>query len=109
MIGMNSEIPDLRGAGIWDRWVSPDGEMLDSTAIVTTSANDLVRQVHERMPVILSRDNYDAWLDPTLQDPARLSSLTVPWPAEEMALHPVRPRVNSPKWDDPGCVERVGA
>lgn len=86
-------------AGIWERWISPDGEVIDSTTIVTTTANEVVRQVHERMPVILARDNYAPWLDPALQDPARLSGLMVPYPAEEMVMHPVSSRVNSPRVD----------
>jgi putative SOS response-associated peptidase YedK len=57
-------------AGIWEAWNGPDGEALESCAILTTEANELVRSVHERMPVILDPRHYAEWLDPGLTDPA---------------------------------------
>ena len=92
-------------AGLWEQWVSPDGEAVDSCSIVTTTANDLVREIHERMPVILPTSAYERWLDPGEVAPERLRSLIAPYPADEMDAHPVSTRVNSPKNDDARLVE----
>jgi putative SOS response-associated peptidase YedK len=51
-------------AGIWDRWRNPESELVETCSIITTSANALVSGIHDRMPVILERENYDLWLDP---------------------------------------------
>lgn len=97
-------------AGLWDRWVSTEtGEVVDSCTILTTSANDLVRPVHERMPVILPPERYDLWLDPEVEDTSMLEPLLAPYPAREMAAHPVSTRVNNPRNDEPACVEPVEA
>src|SRR5918998_1491873 len=64
-------------AGLWENW-NKDGE-IRSCAILTTTANDLVEEVHERMPVILPRDHYDAWLDPGAEE-EELAALLVPYP-----------------------------
>ena len=55
-------------AGLWETWRDPDGEPLESCTMIVTDANDLVRNLHDRMPVILSREDYDAWLDPDTKD-----------------------------------------
>jgi putative SOS response-associated peptidase YedK len=90
-------------AGLWDEWHGPDGEPLESCAILTTDANDSVRPVHERMPVILSPDGFGAWLDPKAQ-PAAVKALLRPYPGDLEAVE-VGPWVNNPKNDDPRCLE----
>ena len=61
--------------GMWERWTDPAGVAIDSFTILTTSADQLVAPVHDRMPVIIARQNYGAWLDPALTDPARIQHL----------------------------------
>ena len=92
-------------AGLWERWTSPDGEVMDSCSIVTTVASEVVRKVHERMPVILPPPAYERWLDPEEGDPERLRPLIASYPADEMDAHPVSARVNSPRNDDARLVE----
>jgi putative SOS response-associated peptidase YedK len=87
-------------AGLWERWARDD-EVVESCTILTTAANDLVRPVHERMPVIVAPADCDAWLDPKS---ARGRELLRPYPAEAMTALPVGTRVNNPKFDDAGCV-----
>lgn len=70
------------------------GSVCTST-IITTGANDLVKPVHDRMPVIMPHGAYDLWLDPAVQDPERLLAVLKPFPAGELVLYDVSPRVNS--------------
>jgi putative SOS response-associated peptidase YedK len=88
-------------AGVWDRWKGKDAR-LESCAVLTTAANELVTPIHDRMPVILDRDAYDLWLDPDAREDD-LHALLKPFPAERMAAVPVSPRVNRPDVDDPEC------
>lgn len=90
-------------AGIWDRWTSPDGKIVLSVSILTTDANPLVRDVHDRMPVIVPREHYDLWLDPAFRDVKALEDILKPFPASEMEKLAVSNRVNSVKNDDPEC------
>ncbi len=92
-------------AGLWERWAPPDGQPIDSCTILTTVANDLVRPLHVRMPVILAPEEYDLWLDPNIQDQEQLQSLLCPYPAEEMLAYPVSTRVNNSGIDTPQCTE----
>jgi putative SOS response-associated peptidase YedK len=92
-------------AGLWDRW-EKQGETFDSCSIIVTDANEAVRPVHDRMPVILNHAYYNAWLNPTHSNRAQLQSMLVPY-AGSIDVYPVSKRVNSPKNDDAGCTERV--
>lgn len=85
-------------AGLWDRCTSPAGERIESFTIITTDANEVVRPLHDRMPVILDAADFDAWLA------APRADLLRPCPAERLAAHPVSPRVNNPRNDDPDCL-----
>ena len=82
-------------AGLWEHWEG-DGRVIESCTIITTEANSLVAEVHDRMPVILPRDAYDRWLD---GPPDGLRDLLRPCPAEEMETYPVSKAVNSPRND----------
>ena len=67
-------------AGLWDRWQDPEqAEPLDTFTILTTDANDLIRPLHDRMPVILDREDFDLWLDPAVEDRERLQPLLAPF------------------------------
>jgi putative SOS response-associated peptidase YedK len=93
-------------AGLWERWRPLDGgDPVETCTILTTTANNLVRPVHDRMPVILSPNDFARWLDPTYQRVEGLTPLLAPAPADGWEAVPVGPRVNSPRADDPGCVE----
>ena len=91
-------------AGLWEHWQSPDGSEINSAAIITTSPNELMASIHNRMPVILPVDAYAKWLDPAPRFPDDLNSLLVPYPAEEMLAYPVSTLVNSPANDRPEVV-----
>jgi len=94
-------------AGLWDRWVSPNqGTTLESYAIITTSANSLLSSIHERMPAILDKAQYDDWLDPSAV-PSRLLALLFPYRAEDMHFYPVSTYVNSPRHEEPRCIEAI--
>jgi len=84
-------------AGLWERWRGGEGEQppVESCTIIVTDANDLVRPIHDRMPVILSDQAAERWLDPDEHDPAALAGLLRPADPAEMALHPVSRAVNS--------------
>ena len=90
-------------AGLWDVWKG-GGETLLTCCLITTIANELVREVHDRMPVIVPRETYAEWLDPaTTED--RLGEMLVPYPAGQMQMTAASTAVNSPKNDGPECLE----
>jgi putative SOS response-associated peptidase YedK len=95
-------------AGLWEHWQGPEEE-LQSCALVTTEANDLMRPIHDRMPVILPEADYARWLDPSLDEPESLLPLLRSYPSEAMAAYRVSTYVNSPTHDAPACVEREPA
>lgn len=92
-------------AGLWERWTSPEGEALESCCIIVTEGNDLMRPIHDRMPVILDPSCWDAWLDPEIKDPSFLQALLKSYPAEAMTARPVGRQVNNPRHDAPDCLE----
>ncbi len=90
-------------AGLWESWNKDEAEIRSCT-ILTTQANDLVEEIHERMPVILPRDHYEAWLDPEAEG-QEVAGLLVPYPGEDLETYPVSRFVNSPGNNDPRCIE----
>ena len=92
-------------AGIWDRWRSGD-RSITSCAIITTTANELLAEIHTRMPVILRPESYDLWLNENSRA-ADLKDLLVPFPATEMTSHPVGYDVNDVKNDGEGLLSEV--
>ena len=90
-------------AGLWETWNTPSGDVLRSCAIITTAPNDLVAEVHDRMPVILPGDAESLWLDHRIEDGDGLTGLLVPYPAEAMRVHAVSSLVNSVKNDVAEC------
>ncbi len=91
-------------AGLWEEWQSPEQEHIKSCTILTTQANELLQQVHDRMPVILPQENYNFWLDPQVHDRELLQPLLHPYPSETMTSYPVPTLVNSPKNNSPECI-----
>ena len=94
-------------AGIWDHWKSPDGEAVESFSILTTSSNDLIQQLHDRMPVILNPQHKDIWLDIQVSDPEQLKPYFAPYPSSLIEVYPVSDLVNSPKNDSPDCIQPI--
>jgi len=92
-------------AAIWDTW-SNRGDVVTSCAIITTAANELVGELHDRMPAILLHEFQDAWLDPTT-DRAALAEILKPFPSLKMKSHPVSSGVNSPDNNRPDLLARV--
>lgn len=90
-------------AGLWESWRRGDAPELNSCTILTTTANTLVAAAHDRMPVILARDDYRRWLDPDTPGQA-LDELFVPFPPDLMTAFPVSRLVNSPANDTPTCI-----
>ncbi|HIQ11350.1 MAG TPA: SOS response-associated peptidase [Caldilineales bacterium] len=92
-------------AGLWERWESPDGGVIESYTLITTEPNDLVRKLHNRMPAILSQDALDLWLDADADLKTLQELLLTPYPTALLKAWPVSPRVNSPTHDDPSLIE----
>lgn len=106
-------------AGIWERWTpptsqtgladfgaggaTPDQDPIETFAIITTDPNDVVRDLHDRMPVVLAPAEEELWLG---GDPDEVASLLDPAPSESWRSYPVSTRVNNPRNDDPSIVER---
>jgi len=90
-------------AGLWDRWRDPSGQWIKSCSILTTTPNAVTAAVHDRMPVILKRNDCDLWLDPGMTDVEALSDLLKPFDARSMRSYPVSSRINQVQNDDPAC------
>ncbi|TWT27497.1 SOS response-associated peptidase [Planomicrobium sp. CPCC 101110] len=95
-------------AGLWESWKSPDGETINTCSILTTKPNDLMADIHDRMPVVLSKEAEKVWLDPNVQDPEVLGGLLKPFDAKDMEAYEVSSAVNSPKNNGPELIEKVG-
>jgi len=94
-------------AGIWDRWKDASGETVETISILTTTPSVVTSAVHDRMPVILDRDNYDLWLDPGMRDVTAVSELLKPCNARLMRCYPVSTRINHVANDDEECSRPV--
>jgi putative SOS response-associated peptidase YedK len=92
-------------AGIWDLWQSPEGSELLSCSIITCSANEIVKPYHERMPVILTSNDYQDWLKGI--NPVELKQLLRPFPSKLMEAHPVSRLVNSAHIESPQCITPI--
>jgi putative SOS response-associated peptidase YedK len=91
-------------AGLWEHWVNPAGIAVETCTIITMDANELVGELHDRMPLIIHPGDYAAWLDtanPKMQD------LLKPFPSDQMSYYPVSVRVNNVRNDDAECLTPV--
>ena len=93
-------------AGLWDSWISPEGELKRTCAILTVSANSLMQKIHHRMPVILTPKNGSKWIEPSLTE-ATTEKLLIPFNAEKMVSWKVSKKVNNPTFDDPDCLKKL--
>ena len=98
-------------AGLWELWEGANrasgqvGDKAETCTLLTIAPNDLIRPIHDRMPVIIAPEGYRRWLDPEIEDPRQLAPLLVPYPSEAMEAYPVGELVNDPAHDSPRCIE----
>ena len=106
LIGLANEEPFVF-AGLWERWHDPETEVVvESYSVVTTTPNALMNDIHDRMPVILSDEGCDRWLDKAASA-GQLLDLLVPYPADEMQAFPVDHSVGNVRNDTPLCISRI--
>ena len=96
-------------AGLWENWKSPEGDQVRSCTILTTTPNELIQPIHNRMPVILSQETEALWLDPMTEAAETLTPLLIPSPAEELTSIVVSGHVNSARNEGQECVQPVEA
>ena len=92
-------------AGLWSVWKDPDGNRIPSCTIITTTANDLLSPIHDRMPVVLPREMEAFWLDGSVEDHDALRSVLNPYPNDAMEVYEVSSLVNSAANDGPEVIE----
>ncbi len=97
----------LAMAGLFEVWQGTSGETIESVAVLTSDANADVAPVHARMPVILARSDYGRWLRRDNQDCVSVADLMVPCPVGWLGSFAVSRKVNSPRFDDPACIEAI--
>ncbi|AZN42063.1 SOS response-associated peptidase [Paenibacillus albus] len=96
-------------AGLYDTWVSQEGVKLSTCTILTTTPNELMEPIHDRMPVILHEEDESLWLNRRIQTRAELDKLLVPFPSELMDAYPVAKTVGSVTYDDASCIEPLSS
>jgi putative SOS response-associated peptidase YedK len=101
------DVPAFAFAGLWEHWDGPDGTRIESCSIITTDANELMQQVHNRMPVILDPADYPRWLDRDKQSAPDVADLLKPFPSSKMQLVPVSTLVNSSRNELAKCIEPI--
>jgi putative SOS response-associated peptidase YedK len=95
-------------AGLWEIWMAPDGSEILSATIITTSANEFMKPIHDRMPLILQPRDYEEWLDPKERSAESLAHLLAQYQSDDLVAYPVSQTVNSPQVDSPECIQPVG-
>jgi len=94
-------------AGLWDGWKDSRGQWIRSCSILTTTPNAFTSQVHDRMPVILNRYDYNSWLDPGMTKVEEISDLLKPFNARLMRAYPLSSRINHVHNDDADCARPI--
>lgn len=98
------ESPLMPMAGLWSSYKAPDQTKIFTCTIITTQANDMIKNIHDRMPVILSPNQLNAWLNPQNKDVLALQSMLLPYASKSMTMHPVSTLVNNVKIDHEDCI-----
>lgn len=93
-------------AGLWSRWASPDGELIDSFAVVTTAPNARAAEYHDRMPLVVPPDLYARWLDPHADAAQVLNEARARSQTQPLEVYPTDPRGNDVRFEGPEVVER---
>ena len=104
-ISLKSGEPLVMG-GLWESWRRPDGEILRTACIITTGPNDVMEPIHDRMPVILRTEDWQAWLEAPVED---IQPLVCPYESDAMQAWPVDRRVSRTVDDDAGLIEPVAS
>lgn len=107
-ITLKSEEP-FAFAGLWETWQDPEGELVKSCTIITTTANEYLSPIHHRMPVILPQEQESFWLDTSVEDPLALSSAIATYPADAMDAFEVSTLVNNTRNTGPEVMSPVAA
>ncbi|HYK73956.1 MAG TPA: SOS response-associated peptidase [Pseudoneobacillus sp.] len=94
-------------AGLWEKWISPEGKSIFTCTVITTTPNALVHEIHDRMPVILKREDEKFWLDPSITDTNLLNPLLKPLDMELMEAYEVSSLVNSPKNNTIELIQKI--
>ncbi|MDR6552876.1 SOS response-associated peptidase [Paenibacillus qinlingensis] len=94
-------------AGLYDTWTSPDGNRISTCTVITTESNEMMKDIHDRMPVILPREKEAVWLDRGVKNVEQLRPLLQPYPSELMMAYPVSNRVGNVRNDDELCIEPI--
>jgi len=94
-------------AGLYNLWTSPEGEQVCTSTIITTDANDILKPIHDRMPVITPSDKLALWLDPSFHEKEKLLAVLKPYSDDEIEMYEVSTRVNSPKNDTAENIQRI--
>ena len=94
-------------AGLWDQWRTPAGEPIRSCTIITTDANSLLAEIHDRMPVIIAPDDWPKWLGEEPSSGDELKALLRPYAAERLVFWPVDRRVGNVKNESADLAEAI--
>ena len=94
-------------AGLFDKWISTEGEEIKSCTIITTESNELLKPIHNRMPVIIPKDKVALWLNPTIQNEKQILPVLKQFPSQKMEYYEVSKTVNSPANNSPDCIKPV--
>ena len=94
-------------AGLWDEWKNPEGKIIESCTILTTTPNTLVADIHDRMPVIVAPDKYGLWLNPEVEDFVAVREILKPYDPSLMRYCPVSPRVNQVQNEGADCAAPI--
>ena len=94
-------------AGLWEHWQGNDGSVIESCTIIVTSGNELMQNIHDRMPVILPNESWDDWLNTNNTNTKELQSLLTQYPSEQMTAWQVSTVVNSPKHNTEECIKPI--
>ena len=93
-------------AGLWDSWQNTKGDTIHSFTIITIAPNTLMKEIHDRMPAMLLKENENLWLDNEIK-PKDALQLLIPYPSDQMEAYPVSDKVNSVKANDKSLIERI--
>lgn len=95
-------------AGIWEHWKVPGEDVvIESFSILTTDSNELIAPLHDRMPVILQKEDYELWLNKEVHDPGELKRLFPPIASDKLEMYRVTDKMNSPRYNGPECIEKI--
>jgi putative SOS response-associated peptidase YedK len=94
-------------AGLWESWHGEDADAVESCTIITTEANDAMKALRDRMPVILAKEDFDRWLDPKATEAKALMPLLRPAPDSLLNYYPVTTKMGNPRFHEPACVEPI--